>query len=76
MQSVPQGSTTNELRALARKHSTYFRYGTSSPSGTAFAKLSETVQAAWQWVVGQLNTGADVAKQTAGDAKDKVKEEL
>ncbi|KAK2614880.1 hypothetical protein N8I77_001671 [Diaporthe amygdali] len=74
--SVPQGSTTNELRALARKHSTYFRYGTSSPSGTAFAKLSETVQAAWQWVVGQLNTGADVAKQTAGDAKDKVKEEL
>ncbi|KAL1845481.1 hypothetical protein Daus18300_014523 [Diaporthe australafricana] len=74
--SIPQGSTINELRALARKHSTYFRYGTSSPSGTAFAKLSETLQATWQWIVGQLNSGADAAKQTAGDAKDKVKEEL
>ncbi|KAI3396599.1 hypothetical protein diail_11851 [Diaporthe ilicicola] len=74
--SVPQGSTINELRALARKHSTYFRYGTSSPSGTAFAKLSETLQATWQWIVGQLNSGADAAKQTAGEAKDKVKEEL
>jgi hypothetical protein len=64
------------LRALARKHSTYFRYGTSSPSETPFAQLSETLQAAWQWFAGQLNIGADVAKQNAGAAKDKVKEEL
>ncbi|KUI52536.1 Stress response protein ish1 [Cytospora mali] len=73
---VPQGSKIDELRALARKHSTYFRYGTSTPSGTVFAKLSETLQNTWQWVVEQVNAGSVAAKKTAGDAKEKVKEEL
>lgn len=76
VQPAPQGSNINELRALARKHSTYFRYGTSSPSGTALAQLSETLQGVWQWFASQLNIGADVAKQQAGEAKEKVKEEL
>lgn len=73
---VPQGSTVDELRASARKHWTYFRYGTNSPSGTLAAKLSESVQNSWQWVLNQLSAGSDAAKQAAGDAKDKVKEEL
>lgn len=73
---VPQGSKIDELRALARKHSTYFRYGTSSPSETVFAKLSETLQSTWHWIMEQVNAGSDAAKQTAGDARQKVKEEL
>lgn len=73
---VPQGSKIDELRALARKHSTYFRYGTSSPSETVFAKLSETLQSTWHWIMEQVNAGSDAAKQTASDARQKVKEEL
>ncbi|ROV87121.1 hypothetical protein VMCG_10735 [Cytospora schulzeri] len=73
---VPQGSKIDELRALARKHSTYFRYGTSSPSGTVLAKLSETLQSTWHWIMEQVNAGSDAAKQTASDARQKVKEEL
>ena len=34
---VPQGTKTEELKAMARRQATYFRYGTSSPSGTIFA---------------------------------------
>lgn len=74
--SVPQGSTTNELRALVRKHATYFRYGTSSPSGTVFAKLGDSVQSTWQWVMDQLAGGSNAALKGANDAKQKVKEEL
>lgn len=73
---VPQGSTVDQLRATARKQWTYFRFGTNSPSGTFVAKLSESVQNTWQWVLNQVNAGSDAAKKTAGDAKDKVKEEL
>ena len=75
-QSVPQGSKLNELRAYARKQSTYFRYGTTTPSETLFAKVSEGVQDTWEWVKSQLNLGADSAKKTAQDAKQKAKEEL
>lgn len=73
---MPQGSNVDQLRAYARKQWTYFKYGTNSPSETAFAKLSESVQNSWQWVLDQLSAGSDAAKKTAGDAKDKVKEEL
>lgn len=73
---VPQGSNVDQLRAYARKQWTYFRYGTNSPSGTFVAKLSESAQNTWQWIMDQLNAGSDAAKKTAGDAKDKVKEEL
>lgn len=76
MQPVPQGSKIDELRALARKHATYFRYGTSTPAESVFAKLSETLQSTWHWVMEQVNAGSDAAKKTAGDAKEKVKEEL
>ncbi|KAF3766723.1 hypothetical protein M406DRAFT_287649 [Cryphonectria parasitica EP155] len=74
--AVPQGSTIDQLRAYARKQSTYWRYGTNSPSETLFAKISETVRGTWQWVADQFNAGADAAQKTAGDAKEKVKQEL
>ncbi|KAI1360606.1 hypothetical protein F5Y08DRAFT_45657 [Xylaria arbuscula] len=62
---VPQGSTLNELKAEARKQSTYFKYGTSGPVDTAFAKIGESVKGAYQWVMGQLGAGANEAKQKA-----------
>lgn len=64
------------MRAFARKHYTYFRYGTNSPSETIGAKVGESVRDTWQWVLNQFNAGADAAQKAAGDAKDKVKEEL
>ncbi|KAI1760415.1 hypothetical protein GGR53DRAFT_509814 [Hypoxylon sp. FL1150] len=69
---VPQGSTLNELKAEARKQSTYFKYGTTNPASTAFAKASENVKGAYQWVMGQLGAGSEAAKKKA----DNVKEEL
>lgn len=75
-QDVPQGSTVNQLRAYARKQSTYWRYGTNSPSSTLYAKVSESVGNTWQWILDQFNAGADAAQKTAGDAKNKVKQEL
>ncbi|KAI1655215.1 hypothetical protein F4813DRAFT_382170 [Daldinia decipiens] len=69
---VPQGSTLNELRAEARKQSTYFKYGTSNPASTAFAKIGENVVGAYQWVVGQLGAGSEAAKKKAGDVKEEL----
>lgn len=66
----------NQLRAYARKQSTYWRYGTNSPSSTLYAKVSESVGNTWQWIVDQFSAGANAAQKTAGDAKNKVKEEL
>jgi hypothetical protein len=71
-----QGSNLNELRAAARKHYTYFKYGTSSPSGTIFAKFEEGAKNLYNWVADQFNKGADVANQKAEEAKKKAKQEL
>ncbi|KAK5657798.1 hypothetical protein OQA88_2871 [Cercophora sp. LCS_1] len=73
---VPQGSTINELRALARRQYTYFKYGTSSPSETIFAKAKENAKATWDWVMQQLNIGADAAKKKTQEAKEKAHKEL
>jgi len=73
---VPQGSTINELRALARRQWTYFKYGTSTPSETIFAKIGDNVKGGWNWVKDQLNIGADAAAKKAQDASDKVHKEL
>ncbi|KAJ2902679.1 hypothetical protein MKZ38_000264 [Zalerion maritima] len=69
---VPQGSTTEDLRAMARKHSTYFKYGTNSPSETFFAKLSEGVQETWDWMKEKVGVAGDAAQKEAADAKAKV----
>lgn len=73
---VPQGSTADQLRAYARKQSTYWRYGTNSPSSTAYAKLSQSVLGTWDWVLSNLGAGKRVAEKTAADGKKHVKEEL
>lgn len=73
---VPQGSNINELRAFVRRQSTYFKYGTTTPTGTIFAKLGETAKDTWNWVVNQIGIGADAAQKKAGEAKEKVKQEL
>ncbi|KAL8704485.1 MAG: hypothetical protein Q9201_002360 [Fulgogasparrea decipioides] len=69
-----QGSTTNELKAMARRNANYFRYGTSTPQGTLFARL----QSGAQWVFDQLKIGVSSGRQSAGyegeKAGDSVKE--
>lgn len=49
-----QGSNMNELKAQARKQSTYFRYGTITPQGTIFERLKGGVS----WMMQQLKLGA------------------
>ncbi|KAM0433237.1 hypothetical protein ACHAPT_004110 [Fusarium lateritium] len=77
---APQGSKIEDLKAQARKQSTYFKYGTNSPAETFFAKLGETARDGWNWVTGQLKLGGEAAKQkaaeTEADAKEKIREEL
>ena len=69
-----QGSNTNELRAMARRNADYFRYGTSTPQGSMFARL----QSGAQWVFDQLKIGVSGGRQTASyeaqKAGDAVKE--
>ncbi|KAG6025430.1 hypothetical protein E4U41_001525 [Claviceps citrina] len=66
---VPQGSKLEELRALARQQSTYFKYGTSSPAGTLFAQLGAAASQGWRWVVGQLRLGGEAAQQKAEEVE-------
>jgi len=56
-----QGTTTNELKAMARRNANYFRYGTSTPQGTVLAKLQEY----GQWVLDQLKIGASSGRKEA-----------
>jgi len=67
---VPQGTTTNELRAYARRQYMYFKYGTSTPSGTIFAKVEEGLKGVYDWAARQFNIGADVASQKVQEAED------
>lgn len=73
---VPQGSTLNEIRALARRQWTYYKYGTSSPSETIFAKIKENVLSGWDWVTGQVMAGSDAAKKKAEEGRAKAHKEL
>ncbi|KAF7562064.1 hypothetical protein G7046_g2077 [Stylonectria norvegica] len=70
---APQGSKLEELKAEARKQATYFQYGTSSPSGTLFAKFGESAKGAWNWVANQLNLGSEVARQKAAETEAEAK---
>ncbi|KAK7416131.1 hypothetical protein QQZ08_012108 [Neonectria magnoliae] len=75
---VPQGSKLDDLKSQARKQSTYFKYGTSSPGGTLLAKLSESARNGWNWVASQLSLGSDAAQQklaeTEAEAQAKAKQ--
>jgi len=71
---VPQGSTKNQLVAWARNQRNYFQYGTTTPQGTLWAKLSNGAQ----WVLDQLSIGAAAGRKQAAyqaeKAGDAVKE--
>lgn len=63
-----QGTTLNELRAEARKQYNYFKYGTSTPSGTIF----ERIKSGLSWVFGQVQgpaqSGTAQASKSASSA--------
>ncbi|RAL15530.1 double-strand break repair enhancer MSC1 [Aspergillus homomorphus CBS 101889] len=67
---VYQGSSINELRAAARRNAEYFRYGTSSPQGTIFAKLQDLSQ----WVWDQVKIGAASGRAHGQEAAEKASE--
>jgi len=71
---APQGSTKNELVAWARNQRNWFQYGTTTPQGTLWAKLSNSAQ----WVLDQLSIGASAGRKQASyqaeKAGDAVKE--
>ena len=86
-----QGTTTNDLKAMVKKHATYFRYGTSTPGDTMFAKVQSFFGGLYEQVMGpasgQGTKAADYAHEkataathrageAAQSASDKVKEEL
>lgn len=69
---VYQGTNINELRALARRQAQYFKYGTSSPQGTIYAKLQD----ATNWVLDQIKIGASSGRAQGQDAAEKAKDKL
>ena len=75
-QPAHQGSTQNELRAQARKHYTYFKYGTTNPTDTILAKLGESLKDGYQWVMNMISSGSERAKQEAKERGEKLREEL
>ncbi len=76
MQPVPQGSMLNELRAYARQQVTFFRYGTTTPAGTIFAKAAEAFWGSVDWVKAQIQIGTDAALKKAGEYRKKGNDEL
>ncbi|CAK7239148.1 MAG: hypothetical protein STHCBS139747_000575 [Sporothrix thermara] len=73
---APQGTTINELRAFARQQATYFRYGTSTPAGTLYAKASEGFWNSLDWAKAQIGLGADYAREKAETYRKKASDEL
>ncbi|KAJ6011189.1 hypothetical protein N7451_002601 [Penicillium sp. IBT 35674x] len=67
---VYQGSNINELRAAARRHATYFKYGTTNPQDTIYAKVVDTLQ----WALEQLKIGASSGRAQGQEAAEKVRE--
>ncbi len=65
---VPQGSKIEDIKALARRQSTYFKYGTSSPGGTLYAQVEKVVSDGWGWISQQLRLGSDAATEKAAEA--------
>ena len=71
-QPVPQGSTTNELRAFARRQYNYFKYGTTTPSGTILAKVEDGIKGAFNWVAQQFDLGSTAAQQKVAEVEDEL----
>lgn len=66
--STYQGSTLNELRALARRNANYFRYGTTTPQGSIFAKIQD----GFYWALSQVKLGVASGRDEAGDQAQKA----
>jgi hypothetical protein len=75
-----QGSTINQLRAEAKKQSNYFRYGTSTPSGTIFERIRSGLQyllgqgqssasSAYPYASSSASSASSVASKSASSAK-------
>lgn len=75
-----QGSTTNQLRAEAKKQANYFRYGTSTPAGTIFERLKQGIQyylgqgqssasSAYPYASSSASSAASAASKSASSAK-------
>ncbi|KAJ5094010.1 hypothetical protein N7456_009871 [Penicillium angulare] len=67
---VYQGSSINELRAAARRQTTYFKYGTNNPQDTIYAKVADTLQ----WALDQLKIGASSGRAQGHEAAENVRE--
>lgn len=67
---VYQGSNINELRAAARRHAQYFKYGTTNPTDTIYAKFMETVY----WAMDQLKLGASSGRARGQEAAENLRE--
>lgn len=69
-----EGSTTEELREVARRNADYFRYGSSTPQSGIFARIQNGIG----WFFGQFRLGAAKGSAEAGyqgqKAADAVKE--
>ena len=64
------------MRAFARQQATYFRYGTSTPAGTLYAKASEGFWNSLDWAKAQIGLGADYAREKAETYRKKASDEL
>lgn len=71
---VPQGSSTNELRAWARNQANWFRHGTTTPQGTLLAKLKETFDWAYNQIVVGVQNGIQAAQYEGTKGKDRAQE--
>lgn len=69
---VYQGSSINELRAAARRHATYFKYGTTNPKDTIYAKLMDTVN----WALEQVKIGAANGRAQGQEAAEETREKV
>ena len=69
---VYQGSSINELRANARRQANYFRFGTTTPQETIFAKVIETLN----WALEKLKVGASYGRAKGQEAAEKVLEKV
>jgi hypothetical protein len=67
-----QGSSINELRAAARRNAQYFKYGTTNPQDTIYAKIMDTLH----WAVEQLKIGAASGRAQGSEAAEKVQKKV
>jgi len=71
---VPQGSTKNEIIAYVRNQANWFKYGTTTPQGTLYAKLQNGAQYVWDLLGNSAASGRKSVEKGAEKGADRVKE--